>query len=62
VVSAYPPGYDGDGAAAAVPGAAPATDLEAAGFDADGMLRVAGRRAGVVRTWTWALRGFEEGV
>jgi hypothetical protein len=43
VLSAYPPGYEGAGAAAAVPEDAPATVVEASGFDAEGMLRLRGR-------------------
>ncbi|KAI8476494.1 MAG: GlcNAc-domain-containing protein [Monoraphidium minutum] len=42
VLSAYPPGYDGEDAAAVAPEGAAPTELAAAGFDADGMLRIKG--------------------
>lgn len=45
ILSAYPPGYEGDGAAAAVPEYAPAAGLEAAGFGPEGFLRVKARWA-----------------
>lgn len=43
MLSTYPLGYDGEGAAAAVPDAAPATLLCAKEFDESGLLRVQSR-------------------
>lgn len=43
VLSTYPLGYTGEGAAASVPEDAPATLLCASRFDQQGMLRTAGR-------------------
>ena len=43
VLSTYALGYNASGAAAAVPGPAPATILCAAGFDGQGVFRTTGR-------------------
>jgi hypothetical protein len=43
VLSTYPLGFDGEGAAAAVPDAAPATLLCAKEFDEAGLLRIKSR-------------------
>lgn len=43
VLSTYPLGYCGDGAAAAIPDNASATLLCATGFNEDGLLRIQGR-------------------
>ncbi|KAF8072911.1 hypothetical protein HT031_000571 [Scenedesmus sp. PABB004] len=58
-LSTYPPGYSGDGAAAAAPEDAPATLLCASGFDGDGLLRIRARTlrrrpAGPVPSLFWA--------
>lgn len=65
LLSTYPLGYDGHGAAAAVPSSAPATLLCAKEFDACGVLRVQARwastklRKGCVLTAAQSASGLE---
>jgi hypothetical protein len=57
VLSTYPLGYDGEGAAAAVPDAAPATLLCAKEFDESGLLRVQSRWGQQEAAWVGAHAG-----